>query len=218
MEQLFSDKELRALETQLSTPNGAMGIALGHNMHASNIGMTLATIALLKLETGSTVLELGHGNCGHLDALMSTAKDIEYHGLEVSQTMYEEACKGNTHSNATFAPYNGTDIPLPTASVASVFSVNTIYFWEKPSKLLREIERVLKPGGRCIVTYANADFMKKLPFVRNKFKLYDTTRLQDLVASTQLRLEGIEERQESVLSKTGDRVQRLYTLAVMQKS
>ena len=207
-----------ALELQLSAPKGAMGITLGHNMHASNIGMTLATIALLKLETGSTVLELGHGNCGHLDVLMASVKKIQYHGLEVSQTMYEEVLKGNTYSQATFATYNGTDIPLPTASVTSVFSVNTIYFWEKPSKLLREIERVLKPGGRCIVTYANADFMKKLPFVRNKFKLYDTTRLQDLVASTQLNLLGIEEREESVLSKTGDRVQRMYTLAVMQKS
>lgn len=218
MKKLLSDKELLALETQLSSPKGSEGIILGKTMHASNIGMTLATIDLLNIESRSTVVELGHGNCGHLDVLMSTADEIQYFGFEVSQTMYEEASKLNTYSKASFVTYNGTNIPHPTASVTCVFSVNTIYFWKNPSKLLREIERILKPGGRCIVTYANADFMEQLPFVRTKFKLYDSKEIQDLIATSPLILESLEERQENVISKTGDKVQRTYTLSVMYKS
>ncbi|MGB2273245.1 MAG: methyltransferase domain-containing protein [Flavicella sp.] len=50
-------------------------------------------------------------------------------------------------------------MPLPTASFTCVFSVNKIYFWERPSKILLEIEHNLNPGSCCIVTCANADFI-----------------------------------------------------------
>ena len=42
-------------------------------------------------------------------------------------------------------------------------TVNTIYFWSNPVKLIGEIERTLKLNGICVLTFGDKDFMQKLP-------------------------------------------------------
>ena len=46
---------------------------------------------LLEFNNENSVLEIGHGNCGHLGELLSSAEGIKYFGLEISETMLKEA-------------------------------------------------------------------------------------------------------------------------------
>src|SRR5690606_12980542 len=139
--------ELRKLERQLSCPSGKFGLVVGQNMNISNMGMTLSTADLLELEDGNVVLELGHGNCGHLDQLLNKANDLRYFGLEISQTMWEEARRNHFDKLAEFQLYDGVNIPFSDCFFDRFMTVNTLYFWSDPEKLLNEIERILKLGG-----------------------------------------------------------------------
>jgi SAM-dependent methyltransferase len=209
--------QLRELENQLSCPSGKYGIQVGKDMHASNISMTSNSIDYLGLKKGHFILELGHGNCGHLNRLLDVAKDIKYFGLEISKTMFLEAKKKQTHHQAIFKLYDGIKLPYPDTYFDRIMSVNTIYFWSNPRKLFLEISRILKPNGYFILTFAKKDFMQDLPFVGNKFKLYDKEDIETILKEIDLKIIQNKDLKEFVKSKTGEKVERHYTLLKLAK-
>ena len=217
MNQKLTEQQIRELENQLSCPDGEIGIELGENMNETNFGMTLNTIEFLDLENDNSVLELGHGNCGHLDKLLSMAEEIIYFGLEISETMLNEAQKYNSNKQAEFKLYDGETIPYLDNFFNKILSVNTVYFWANPERLINEIERTLKPSGICILTYANKNFMKNLPFVGQKFTLFDQNEIKKLIKKSNLKIMEAKELTEQVKSKTGEQVERKYTMIKLKK-
>ena len=83
-------EQLTELASQLSHPKGEKGNEIAQMMHETNIGMTKNAISNLKLTPGDSVLELGHGNAGHLEFLFSQCGNIHYTGLEISTLMNQE--------------------------------------------------------------------------------------------------------------------------------
>ncbi|MCH2228752.1 MAG: class I SAM-dependent methyltransferase [Crocinitomicaceae bacterium] len=217
MKQKYTEQELRELEAQLSCPRGENGIEVGHKMNESNIGMTKNTIQFLELENNDCVLELGHGNCGHLELILRESQGIKYFGIEISEAMWEEAQKMDTKGQAKFKLYDGQIIPYPDNYFDRVFTVNTIYFWANPEILITEIERVLKADGTIVLTFADKSFMKHLPFVGEKFRLFEKEDLLSLTENTNLRIIDSRSESDEIESKTGDRVLRKYTMAKIRK-
>ena len=213
--------ELHEIEQQLRCPNGELGVKFGHEMHASNIGMTLRTIARLGIEDSDKVLELGHGNCGHLAEIMAVAPHICYVGLETSALMTQEAIKLNktliANHDVTFQHYDGVQIPYPDNSFDKIFSVNTLYFWSPAQALMEEIARVLKPNGLALITYAQKQFMTTLPFVGERFQLYDNADVAQLVKHSPLQVVEFIDENDSAKSKSGQMVDRQYSVAVLRK-
>lgn len=221
MQQLPSEEDLKEIARQLSCPQGEAGIAMGENMNLNNIGMTRASITALQLKGGERILELGHGNCGHLDALLSAADGISYHGLEISAEMQQAAQQKNTtvvaQDIARFGLYDGTTIPFEDNSFDTIFTVNTLYFWEDAPALLSEIARVLKPDGKCIITFADKRFMEQLPFTQYGFTLFDKEIFSNLIAGSSLSIIGFIDEEEVVMSKCGQEVNRYFIVAVLGK-
>ena len=217
MSHKLTEEQIRKLENQLSCPIGKIGIEVGKTMNKSNIGMTLKTIEFLEIKNENSVLELGHGNCGHLDNLLNSAKEIKYFGLEISETMLNEAKKNNLSKLANFQLYDGETISYPNKFFDKIFSVNTIYFWSDAENLINEIERTLKINGICILTYANKDFMEKLPFIGQKFKLFDQNDIKNLVKKSTMKIIEIKEFTEQVQSKTGAQVERKFTMTKLKR-
>ncbi|UII21713.1 class I SAM-dependent methyltransferase [Fulvivirga ligni] len=214
----LSKSELQELEKQLSCPSGDMGLEVGRRMHDSNINMTLNTLSEMQLAAGMKILEIGHGNSQHAHMALKEASNLHYCGLEISVTMHNEAIKINKEligkGKASFHLYQGDKIPFKTNSFDRVFTVNTIYFWRNPTALLQEIERVLKPGGQCLITYAQKDFMKKLPFVGHQFWLYDNEEVRKLVEGTDMNISKII----NITEDTPAGGNRRYSIAKLIKS
>jgi hypothetical protein len=63
----FTKDELKGIEQQLSNPEGEFGVEIAKNMNESNIQMTIDSIKSLILLESDMLLEIGHGNCGHLE-------------------------------------------------------------------------------------------------------------------------------------------------------
>lgn len=217
----MKQEELQAIASQLKHPSGEKGIEMGNMMNETNINMTHHSIQNLHITVGNTILELGHGNAGHVAFIFEQAENIKYYGLEMSELMFQEARQINrnfvSQKQAFFSIYDGDTIPFQEGSFDKIFTVNTIYFWQEPEKLLSEIYRVLKPKGILCITFAEESFMKQLPFTQFEFELYSTEKAEELIAKSEFKIINKETLTEKVKSKTGELVDRAFTTLVLEK-
>ncbi|MDZ7847626.1 MAG: class I SAM-dependent methyltransferase [Owenweeksia sp.] len=207
-------QDMEEIGRQLACPSGSAGIEMGETMNRSNQGMTRHSIEFLELADHQQVLELGHGNAGHLPALLEKARGLRYRGLEISETMQREARQKNqslAHC-ARFDLYDGENIPFSHHTFDRIFSVNTVYFWQDPVKLLTEISRVLKPQGLLVLGFAQKEFMEQLPFTGAPFKLYNADDVLALTKGLPLAKPVVQNHNEKVQSKAGEWVERPYSL------
>ncbi len=77
-------------------------------------------------------------------------------------------------------------LPFPDASFDIVLSVNTIYFWPDPAKVLAEMSRILKPGGRVVLGYRSRFYLAAAPVSWFGFRLYADRRVARLLGEAGL--------------------------------
>lgn len=213
-------EELKILAQHLANPQGEKGIEIGEMMNATNIGMTLESIRTLLIEDHESILEIGHGNAGHLKNILSLAKGLKYTGIDISETMNQEAKRLNQNfeNQASFLLYEGKKLPFENETFDKIFTVNTVYFWEDPIEFLNEICRVLKDNGTFVLTFGQRDFMEKLPFTAYNFTLYNNDEMEELVSKSHFKRMKTSEREEEIKSKTGNEtIQRIYTILTIKK-
>ncbi len=222
MTKKITKEELNELQNQLSNPSGEKGKEVAKKMHESNFSMTKATIDCLNIQPKNTILELGHGNCEHLPYILNKEKELIYSGLEISKTM--QLLSQNTFTDfvtlrvANFDLYDGKNIPYAKNSFDRIFTVNTIYFWENPKIFLMQIAKILKPNGKFVITFADRNFMKTLPFVQQKFTLYNETIIKQLIEKTPFSIHKITKNTEKVVSKSNENVIRKYLIVELIKT
>src|SRR6476619_686339 len=108
--------------------------------------------ALADLREGETVLDLGSG--GGIDVILSARRvgpTGHAYGLDMTEEMLDLARRNAAEAkipNVTFLQGLIEEIPLPDASVDVVISNCVINLSTDKPSVLREIGRVLRPGGR----------------------------------------------------------------------
>ena len=214
-----SEEELRNIARQLRQPEGEHGIKTGEMMNVSNIEMTNSAIDALNLCDEETVLEIGHGNGGHIANLLSKALHLKYVGADISETIITEAKRINTDfiGQVDFKLTNGISLPFSDAQFDKIFSVNTIYFWENPAAYLLDIKRVLKPGGSFVLCFADKSFMEKLPFTKYGFILYDLDAIIALLQEAGFNIGVSIKKTEQIKSSLGFMVERDYYVVSASK-
>ncbi|SHG01596.1 Methyltransferase domain-containing protein [Fodinibius roseus] len=216
----LSEAEIRELAGQLRSPQGEQGIDVGQKMHETNINMTMAGVDALKLVKGDILLEIGHGNASHVKQTLNRDHGLHYAGLDISETMHEEARRINSalidRGHASFHLYGGETFPFPDNLFHKIMTVNTIYFWDRPSAILEEAHRVLKPEGLLSIVFAQKSFMEELPFVEYGFRLYDNNDIERLVEQTLFEIIHTQTVTEQVESKDGSQVERTFTTITLK--
>lgn len=80
---------------------------------------------------------------------------------------------------------NAENLPWPTDSVTACASANMFFFVEQPKSMLREVFRILAPGGRFSMVTMNNGFLGKLTFGwLYALKLYSDREMTTMLTGT----------------------------------
>jgi ubiquinone/menaquinone biosynthesis C-methylase UbiE len=173
IQQFFS----KIIAKQLRKPRGILAGKFGTEMNKTNGSLYDFTLDSMQLNDNESVLEIGFGNGKFFDKIFSAANNLTVSGIDFSPEMVKEAIASNT-KNTTAGRLNlrfgsSDNIPFADNSFDRVFCINVIYFWEQPADHLKEIYRVLKPGGKFYTSIRTKETMMQMPFTNYGFTIYE---------------------------------------------
>ena len=213
----YSPYELEEIASQLRKPDGDKGKEVGLMMNDSNGGMIKNSVDALKLKSNDKLLELGHGNGKHINLILEKGDNISYYGLDISPLMSEEArrhCQENVFSTQTeFLTYDGLKMPYPDQSFDKILTVNTLYFWDQPEEMFKEIRRVLKPNGIATITFVDEETMKQQAFTEFGFTKYNKEKFELLCKNNQFEIVELTPITEQIKSHLFQDIRRRYWIA-----
>lgn len=125
-----------------------------------------AIVRLLEAPRGGDVVELGCG-AGHVLARF-TGPVL---GVEISMTMLQKA-RRRLGGRAALVRADVEQLPLKTASLTRLICTEVIEHVVDPARLLAEIARVLRPGGRVVVTFPNEPLIEAVKRCLLRLRLF----------------------------------------------
>lgn len=136
---------------QLRQPTGWLGRLVGFFLRINREG-TDWTVGLLDIQPADHVLEIGFGTGYGIRKAAALASRGRVAGIDFSETMVRQA---RAHNEAAIAAGlvdlqlgDASALPYPDNSFDKVFATNVVYFWREPLANVKELLRVMKPGGR----------------------------------------------------------------------
>ena len=105
-------------------------------------------IGRMQIPPGATVLDVGCGSGWAARLIAQHARDGRVVGIDVADEMVRVAREESVnHPNAEFQLASAEQLPFGDAEFTHAFSMESLYYYTDVDRALREIRRVLKPGG-----------------------------------------------------------------------
>ncbi len=190
----------KAIAAQLRKPSGKTALEVAGRMNQSNEALYDFTLGQMDIANGQVIMEIGYGNGRFFEKIHAKGQNIQVYGLDHSPEMFAEAKKINRKKldAGGLGLYLGSSESIPLASeiVDQVFCINVVYFWEAPSDHLREIHRVLKPGGRLYVAIRSRETLEKMPWTRHGFKSYTVEEWKKVLENNKFQFTRVSESVE----------------------
>lgn len=138
-------------------PSGFLGGAALTAMALNSGGQNTAALNLLAPRLGDSVIELGCGpGMGVRAALKRVGREGFVAGVDHSATAAHYAThvvhRDCRNGRAAIMRAEAADLPFRDSMFDRAFAVNSFQFWSDPARALREVARVLAPGGRLVIT------------------------------------------------------------------
>ena len=115
---------------------------------------------------GKTLVEVGCGEGILLEKMTKLFSDKTVFAIE-PEPENVEICKSH---NLDVRPGSVYELPMEDASVDTLLFIEVIEHLDDPDLAIREISRVIKPGGKLILLFPNDAFFKMARILTFKFK------------------------------------------------
>lgn len=171
---------------QSRCPTGLTGRLIGRIMARETALANERALQLLRLTPTDHVLEVGFGH----GRTIQLAADMLPHGfvagVDLSEQMVRMASRQNRHHIAAgrvaLALSDAMPLPFADGSFDKAYCVHVLYFWSEPRDPLREIARVLKPGGRLVLGFRPRGDEHAADFPPAVYHFYDPDEVETLLA------------------------------------
>jgi SAM-dependent methyltransferase len=200
------DPMWRAIGRQLRCPSGLAGAMIGRALtHLNKTPYRLAVDAL-GVQPKDRVLELGFGPGAGLAALVERANEGRVFGIDLSSSMVAMALRANFAAVASgrliieqgpFSPVAASDNAFD-----KVLLVNTVYFVDREGHDMREVYRLLGPGGRVVAYATDRTSMDSWPFSGpDTHRTFSRDELRDLFVAAGFAPERVNVRAVDLTAK-----------------
>ncbi len=213
----MDEATLKEFAKQLRKPEGEFGLQVGEKMNKGNVHMYAATIEALHVSAGDSILEIGMANGFFVKDILAIDPSITYSGCDYSALMVDESTKLNDQyvreNRAKFFNATAEKLPFDNETFNTVFTINTLYFWNDYKAVLNEIKRVLKPSGQFIISIRPKSLMQYYPFVKYGFKMFSPEEVAALLQENDFVFKNAYERTEPDQEINGEKV-KVATLVI----
>lgn len=138
-------------------PQGFLGRVGGLIMARTNRKAAVWVIELLDIQPNDSVLEVGFGPGVGIQLLASSASEGYVAGLDYSGEMIEQAMARNRRGVASgrvdLRRGSVENLPFENDRFDKALAINSMQVWPDAIAGLREMRRVLKPGGRIALGF-----------------------------------------------------------------
>ncbi len=135
---------------------------------------------------GGTVLEIGFGSGRHFRKMLEILDESIIYGIDISMLMVKMSSKYNRelldNNRLKLIHADSKSLPFDDSKFDMVTTLNTLYFWKSPLNDLKEIYRVLKPGGRLFFGVNSKEIMLKNGYRPRYFNFYDQSEIENLIS------------------------------------
>jgi SAM-dependent methyltransferase len=120
----------------------------GESMEHEHRPIVEPMLAMMRFAPDETILDVGSGGGWLVRELASRVPQGRVTGMDLADEMVKRARQSSpTVHNAEFVVGSVDAIPRTANSFDKVVSVESSYYWPDPAAGIREIFRVLRPGG-----------------------------------------------------------------------
>lgn len=139
-----------------ANPEGEAGRAMLARMNTGNHeALAQWGLAHVPFAAGMEALDIGCGGGANLARLLERISQGRVHGIDVSPLSVEVSRRFNAQAieegHCTVELGDAGSLPFEDGSFDVVTAFETVYFWPDLPTALREVARVLKPGGAFLV-------------------------------------------------------------------
>ncbi len=167
----------KILSLQSRKPSGIIGrYLMTKAFNTGNADLNSFVKETLNLQGKDRVLEIGFGTGKLINEMADIITEGVVEGIDISETMLKQASKLNKGhiAKGKVRLKNGecSILPFNSETFDKLCSVNTLYFWEEPSKYFSELFRVINHGGKIVIGFRDRNQLSNLHLDLDIFNTY----------------------------------------------